>query len=260
MIGVAKGKPPAILSTGRGRRLTDAVTTNYAADSAAYDAGARTFTFDSSVYGAKTVKAALIKAQSGKCAFCESKFTHVAYGDVDHYRPKAGYVSDENGQLRRPGYYWLAYEWRNLYASCQICNQRFKKNWFPLVDEAARARNHLSDIAIEMPLLLDPGGDEAPDRHIEFAREVPRSRGRSNRGQTTIRILGLDRFELNDARLALYRKLDKLAKALRVLESEALDPGLQDEIRDELRTAARPQSEYSLMARCLLVERNIPLP
>lgn len=260
MIRLAKGKSPAILTSGRGRLLTDALKAAYAADGAAFDSGASMFSFESKIYGAKSVKGALVKAQSDKCAFCESKFTAVAYGDVEHYRPKAGYVSDENGPLRRPGYYWLAYEWRNLYASCQICNQRFKKNWFPLANEATRARNHLSDIADEAPLLIDPGGDEDPIQHIEFAREVPRARRGSNRGRATISILGLDRHELNDMRRALYRKLDMLAKALRVLESAALDPGLQNEIRDELRAAARPESEYSLMVRCLLAERNIPQP
>ena len=77
---------------------------------------------------------------------------HIAYGDVEHYRPKAGYRQDAEDPLGRPGYYWLAYEWSNLLFCCQICNQRFKRNLFPLVDPARRAETHHDDLSSEQPL------------------------------------------------------------------------------------------------------------
>ena len=58
------------------------------------------FEFDSSVYGHKTVKKALIEAQHGKCCFCEAKVVHISYGDVEHFRPKGG-VSSERGRPPR---------------------------------------------------------------------------------------------------------------------------------------------------------------
>ena len=58
--------------------------------------------------------------------FCESKVSHIAYGDVEHFRPKAGYRQRPEDPLVQPGYYWLAYEWSNLLFCCQLCNQRFK--------------------------------------------------------------------------------------------------------------------------------------
>ena len=95
-----------------------------------YQSGAKTFDFDSAIYAAPAVKDALRHAQHKKCAFCESFFAHTGYGDVEHFRPKAGYKQQEADTLKRPGYYWLAYEWNNLFCSCQLCNQRFKrKRW-----------------------------------------------------------------------------------------------------------------------------------
>ena len=108
-----------------------------------YKSGAKAFAsrdFESGIYGAKSVKQALQKAQHGKCAFCESKITHIAYGDVEHFRPKAGYRQCPKDPLVRPGYYRLAYEWSNLFFCCTLCNQRFKGNHFPLADPARRAQ------------------------------------------------------------------------------------------------------------------------
>jgi hypothetical protein len=83
MIRVAKpGQAPRILRE-RGQRTAEA-------DRQAFEGGERTFKFDSSIYGAKSVKSALINAQHDKCAFCESKVSHIAHGDVEHYRPKGG--------------------------------------------------------------------------------------------------------------------------------------------------------------------------
>jgi hypothetical protein len=50
------------------------------------------------------------------------------------FRPKGGWVQNDGDALTQPGYYWLAYEWSNLLISCQLCNQEFKKNRFPLLN------------------------------------------------------------------------------------------------------------------------------
>ena len=76
------------------------------------------FDFDSSPT-AEVGEGHLLKAQHDKCCFCESKVTQVAYGDVEHYRPKAGYRQEHGAPLGRPGYYLLAYEWSNLMFCCQ---------------------------------------------------------------------------------------------------------------------------------------------
>ena len=112
------GQPvPPILSPGcRGHALTEGMKTGFAA-------GVRSFEFSSDVYGHESVKSALKNLQHGKCCFCEAKVSHVSHGDVEHFRPKAGYQIDENAPLVRPGYFWLAYDFSNLFFACQICNQ-----------------------------------------------------------------------------------------------------------------------------------------
>ncbi len=87
--------------------------------------------------------------QHDKCAFCESKVSAIAYGDVEHFRPKAGYQQSHDDDLQRPGYYWLAYEWSNLFFSCSICNQQGKRNVFPLANPRRRATCHRDDIGLE---------------------------------------------------------------------------------------------------------------
>ena len=54
--------------------------------------------------------------------------------------PKGGtrQTADEK-EMKVPGYFWLAYAWQNLFLACQLCNQRFKKNLFPLENPDERA-------------------------------------------------------------------------------------------------------------------------
>lgn len=177
----------------------------------AYESGVRKFKFKSSIYGHRDVKRKLIEIQKGKCCFCESEFLHVSYGDVEHYRPKGGWIQHDE-PLNEPGYYWLAYEWSNLFLSCSICNQQFKKNSFPLSNPLSRVLSHSQDIAIEKPLLLNPAFDN-PEDHIEFKEEYPF--GKDDRGNLTIAISGIDRETIAVRRRDLLNKIKiifKLAK------------------------------------------------
>jgi hypothetical protein len=79
--------------------------------------------FDSGYW--KKAKPQLKIESGGKCAYCEAPTTVVAHGDVEHFRPKSVY-------------WWLAYCYDNYLFSCQICNQTFKGDNFPLADEMLR--------------------------------------------------------------------------------------------------------------------------
>lgn len=206
----------------------------------AHDSGQVKFEFDSDLYGHKTVKDALVFVQHGKCCFCESDVRHIAHGDVEHYRPKGGVQIDENAPLTQPGYYWLAYDFDNLFFSCQICNQSYKKNFFPLADETKRARSHhdAAKIADETPLIVNPALDQ-PAVHIFFNREIPI--GIDQKGELTIRRIGLDRDQLNKHRLKYLRLLDRLAHHAKNGDRDSLQL---------LKEAARPNQEYSLMVQC----------
>jgi hypothetical protein len=65
----------------------------------------------------------LLIESNGKCAYCESPTSVVAYGDVEHFRPKSKY-------------WWLAYCYENYLPACTICNQRFKRDEFALKAKA----------------------------------------------------------------------------------------------------------------------------
>lgn len=131
MIQIRKPQKAPLVLTTKGKAQRRKMCVQYAR-------GVREFDFDLRIYAHSTVKRALEKAQYDKCCFCETDFAAVAYGDVEHFRPKKGYRQSVREKLVKPGYYWLAYEWSNLFLSCERCNQQFKKNLFPLLNQDKR--------------------------------------------------------------------------------------------------------------------------
>ena len=197
MIRVVKSADiPAVLLT-KGAPATAENCRLYEINPLDYDDGKTTFKVNRAIYGHASVKQQLINEQHGKCCFCEADFRANDYGDIEHFRPKAGFTITRASKLIRPGYYWLAYEWTNLFFSCKICNQRFKKSYFPLDDETVRAKNHSSDYHSESPVLIHPSIDEPAD-HISFNRHIPVAR--TIRGKLSITTFGIDRPRLNNDR------------------------------------------------------------
>jgi uncharacterized protein (TIGR02646 family) len=263
MIRVKKpARPPAVLRT-QGRSLTKSLCKDYDTFSADYCSGTRKFDFDAAIYGDESVKNALREAQHGKCCFCEAKITHIAYGDVEHFRPKAGYRQHPNSPLSRPGYYWLAYEWANLLLCCQICNQRHKRNLFPLQDPAQRATVHTNDLAKEQPLFINPATVD-PALYIEFREEVAYPIDDNPMGRATINGLQLNRDELCQRRLTVLELLVALKESQDLLahelaEGTIADARLRKEWRRRLKCNAalfrkhqQDSAEYAAMARAFL--------
>lgn len=139
-----------------------------------------------------------------KCAYCENHLAETGW-NVEHFRPKKRVAESKT----HPGYYWLTYEWKNLYPSCVPCNQRRKDKptWddpttgqaagkldqFPLIDETKHAMTPADDLTLEQPLLLNPCLDNPatefrfnPKDHIIIARQ-------SKRLKETVRICHLQR-------------------------------------------------------------------
>lgn len=219
---------------------------------AAYEAGEREFEFESGVYGHKDVKAALVDAQYGKCAFCESKVKHVAHGDVEHFRPKGAVMI--NGRAEKPGYFWLAYEWNNLLFSCQICNQSYKRNHFPLLHERDRVRSHQAALSRESPLLIDPASED-PAEYIGFRQEVCFPINDQHRARATIDILGLNRTALVEERRSLLGSLTLLRRAREELAVSPMTSGAREminEIDNNLAKAVSNVGEFAAMARYAL--------
>lgn len=75
-----------------------------------------------------------LKAESfNKCAYCESDTATVAHGDVEHFRPKSIY-------------WWLAFCVDNYVFSCQLCNQTYKSDDFPIAGPMLEAPINLKKI------------------------------------------------------------------------------------------------------------------
>lgn len=155
--------------------------------------------FDRTVFGAPEVRATLRAAQHGKCCFCESKLDHCSFSDVEHFRPTGSVRQSPDHDGEAPGYYWLAYEWSNLYLACTQCNRHHKRDVFPLEHDDRRVRSHHDAWRIpeERPMFIDPGVEE-PRAHIRFRRAY--AAPVSIRGYDTIKGLGLNRPALREER------------------------------------------------------------
>jgi hypothetical protein len=182
-----------------------------------------------------------------RCAYCESPLIFDrSRGDAEHYRPKGSVIwRDDNGDESRaqcelhdgeiidhPGYFWLAYDWRNLVPACADCNSGNGK-----VDQFPVGSKHLFQLrgaafpqgsigphpklecpvgsgkyfpepdtldAGERPLLLNPlnpGQDRDPINHLRYSvggRVIPV--GGSKLGENSIRVFDLKREEIRQRR------------------------------------------------------------
>ena len=253
MIKVNKGTEcPAVLIT-RGKMLRQEMEANYDENPDFYIRSSPEVLKD--VYGSKSVKEKLRQYQHNKCCYSEAKFVN-DFPQVEHFRPKGRVNKGETKELLYPGYYWLAYEWDNLYLSKQAINVSHKRTFFPLVDEMKRARNHHQDIVNETPLLIDPGKED-PREHIRFHNDEPIPYQGSERGEVTIRILGLRDSELADARRRKISLLKPIVQALESLLYHGITDGNVINLRKELSGAVLPEAEFSSMAFDYLSQQDI---
>lgn len=222
-----------------------------------------------SVYGHDNVRAALEALFHDKCAYCETKVVATSNWDVEHFRPK-GEVAERNDH---PGYYWLAYEWSNLYLSCSHCNQRRKDppRWgdpryevaggkmdqFPLEDESTRALSPGDDLNLEARLLLDPCADH-PEEHLSYTvdGQVVAVAG-SRKGEVSIDVFHLQRRRLRDQRRNKVEAAVYILKLIRKHEAEGNAEAARD-FKDLLETGLLSDGcEYAGAARAVLRDPDL---
>lgn len=211
--------------------------------------------FDQRIYGDPLVKQALVDMQHGKCAFCERRVNED--GDVEHFRPKKAIQQAVGQKLERPGYYWLAYEWTNLFLACSACNQRQKRNLFPLENQGNRAKSHKSDISIEQPLFIDPTR-ENPEEFIGWRSEIPYAKAGNIRATETIESLGLKRRAIANIRKDFLDTAIGLVGTIRLVENHPHSPkdvAVSRNLRRELTKMLSRDAEFSAMLRA-----NVALP
>lgn len=162
-----------------------------------------------------------------KCAYCETRV--VGYiPDAEHFRPKgqvrtkSGIVEvfdvDGKSKIIHPGYFWLAYHWKNLLPACNTCNRyggkkdlfptanphvgvrritdpeekrRYKIRWSKADEEICYLEPDVLDAAEER-LLLHPYFDH-PEEDVHFqldGKAAPRKG--SKRGEASIEVFNLN--------------------------------------------------------------------
>jgi len=224
-----------------------------------FQRGMVVFTFDKDVYGDTTVKQALQTVQHHKCCFCESRIGHIDDGDVEHFRPKKAFQQAIGTPLLRPGYFWLAYEWSNLFLACTKCNQRNKRNLFPLITTTTRVSNPLVDVANEDPIFIDPTR-ENPEVYISFQDEYCKAINQNTRGSESIKILDLNRSLLIQNRLELLDKILAFYEILQVFPDNV--QGIRTQVINKIASlkisTTNPNHQYSAMFRAFFNQNQIP--
>ncbi len=175
--------------------------------------------------GYEVAKDSLWKAQNYKCAFCE--MTCVTEGQpVEHYRPKGKAIRSDGRQ--DAGYWWLAWNWRNLLFACVTCNSAYKKDHFPLVNDDDALDPLAAPPGNESPQLVDPASEDPLD-HLQFVeiqegRWIPVPRAGSERGRQSIEITGIG----STTHLTLYRDFVTRGAVPRLLGAVADAIGVGD--------------------------------
>ena len=244
---VRQSTGPEILQR-RGCPRTELDREAYDSNPAGYRSGRPRFEFVSTIYAAPTVRQVLVQSQHSKCCYCEQAFSPDML-EVEHFRPKGG-VQQHLGRtgIDFPGYYWLAYDWRNLLLACGTCNGKHKKNFFPLMNPSQRAWCHHDSVSPERPLFVNPVRQQ-PRNHITFDGPNPVAHTRA--GKKTIDGIGLRRDLLMDRRRDL---IDNLSARMVIVAATAVHPAnaaLQARAPAALQfinAATQPEAEFSSMA------------
>lgn len=212
------------------------------------------------------LRQAFEEASFDKCWYTECK-SPGADNDIDHFRPK-GKVREDRAH---PGYYWLAFDWKNMRLSCQRANRPRiapgarvaggKATHFPLLPTGVRARGPGDDLTSEHPAILDPTepGDPIvltfrPNGEIDVSPELRGNAVAEAKVEASRLGLHLNWPKFVEGRLTLYNLVERAVERGRreapvdfegwPMASEAF----KDTIRD-LKAYMDPRAEYSAAAK-----------
>lgn len=150
-----------------------------------------------------------------KCAFCESKLRRGKPGFESYlhrFRPDSYAQGFDSKEVAQDHYWWLTYEWENLYMCCHSCS-RFKSNMFPVDGKRAPLQTiHRYISTKEKALLIDPCTDDPSDFfefridsfeiypktafYPDFLQQFPNIEPIKERAKATIQVFGLNREDL----------------------------------------------------------------
>jgi hypothetical protein len=166
-------------------------------------------------------KDALRKSTSGKCMYCESKVEHISYAHVEHIKPKKKFPE-------------LEFEWDNLGFSCQV----FNTNKGTQYDESTPFINPYN---------------ENPQEHIVFLGFFIFAKQGSERGEYTIKEIGLNRPYLVDRRKDKIEEINKMIK----FACRTTNESLRNQAIAEVKKEAEKDKEFSAMIKNVLATEGI---
>lgn len=185
---------------------------------------------------------------------------------VDHFRPKGRVAEDPT----HPGYWWLAFSWKNFRYACTFCNSRRidvasgsdggKQDHFPLLPGCQRACCEQDDELLETPALLDPSVPHDPglvtfwqDGKCVSRYDVATNPTAADRVKTSVHLYHLDHPRLVAERRRIWRKVDQLVQRG---EQHLAGGGSLNEVKSDLHELIRPTSPLYRVARLALRGRR----
>jgi len=199
------------------------------------------FKFDRAVYGHHDVRQALDELFFSKCAFCERALGITSPLDVVQLRPQQGAL-DLGGSLAPDHYWWLAYEWENLYPSCRDC-ARVRGTRFPVSEPRARVGTKGPKLNRERPLLLDPCRDD-PEQHLLYGNDGSVVSD-DERGRVTCEMFDLNRPMLINARREALMLLSAELDELLAPSAPPVPPDRVERLLDPVREFAGMRRQYA---------------
>ena len=167
-------------------------------------------------YNHREIKQTLLRETNGKCAYCESKFAHITYGDIEHVVPKS---TDPTK--------W--FQWQNLTLACDVCN------------------TNKSDTSVDGESFIDPYSLD-PEEHFWHLGATVLARPGCDAAAITEKLLELNRADLVERR---YERLKNLMRMLELVE-RCKNEELKQALWSEFVAESESQREYAALARSLM--------
>ena len=162
--------------------------------------------------------------------------------------------------INHPGYYWLAYNYKNLLPSCIDCNRPYKGNsggilvgkWNQFPVKGFRAL-HPNEESREKPLIINPC-EVDPSAHLDID-ETGVLQYKSLEGKTTIEVFGLNTREaLVIQRKKTYDAVKNRITAFILLLINKKDIRVEYSELDKIKKGEEP---YSIAARKAINDSQI---
>ena len=178
-------------------------------------------------YNHPTIKKALEHETNEKCAYCESKITHVYHGDIEHILPK--------NKNARPD---LCFEWDNLTLACAKCNQSGKGDYYN----------------VALPL-INPYTDY-PEKHFQALGAFIFNTVGDERAIITEKTLGLNRTPLVERR---KKRIDDIEPLLEIWYNTDSRSPRKVILEDQLHIEYGKDKEFSFTIKQHLSYRGFPV-